>query len=322
MRKYGRVLIAAVAVVVAVGVGAVYRSLAREQALLAEKAAAKDEEKDEEKKDDAAMAAVRKTADAFAAAFNKGDAKAMAAFWTKDGEYVGPDGETVRGRAAIEKDYAEFFKKNPKATIEVHIDSVRILGRHTALEEGTLRLRLAGEKEPGESRYSVLHVRDEDGWHMASVKEWIPDPAELVSLKDVEWMLGEWVAKNDKTEARVRYTWDEDKAFLRGRFTLKRDGKVISSGTHLIGKNPAGGLRAWVFERNGSFGESVWTRDENRWVIEASATLPDSSEATAVNVLIPLDKNSFTWQTVERTVAGSELAGTPPVKVTRVKSEK
>src|SRR5262249_59390953 len=114
----------------------------------------------------------------------------------------------------------------------------------------------------------------------------------------------------------------EDKAFLRGRFTLKRDGKVISSGTHLIGKNPAGGLRAWVFERNGSFGESVWTRDENRWEIEASATLPDSSEATAVKVLIPLDKNSFTWQTVERHVAGSALPGTPPAQGTRRTNER
>ena len=65
----------------------------------------------------------------------------------------------------------EFFKKNPKATLEVHIDSVRVLGRHTALEEGTLRLRLAGEKEPGESRYSVLHVHEEDGWRMAEAAQ-------------------------------------------------------------------------------------------------------------------------------------------------------
>ncbi|HMF19053.1 MAG TPA: hypothetical protein VKE98_17725 [Gemmataceae bacterium] len=50
----------------------------------------------------------------------------------------------IRGRSAIEKDESEFFKKNPKATLEVHIDSVRVLNHHTALEVGTLRLRLAG----------------------------------------------------------------------------------------------------------------------------------------------------------------------------------
>lgn len=60
-------------------------------------------------------AAVRKTAEQFNEAFNRGDAKAVAAFWTKDGEYVGPDGEAVRGRQALEKAYADFLKKNPSA---------------------------------------------------------------------------------------------------------------------------------------------------------------------------------------------------------------
>jgi hypothetical protein len=41
---------------------------------------------------------VKKTAAAFTEAFNAGDAAAVAAFWTKDGEYVGPDGESLRGR--------------------------------------------------------------------------------------------------------------------------------------------------------------------------------------------------------------------------------
>src|SRR2546423_7736449 len=52
-------------------------------------------------KPDSSEMAVRKTADEFAKAFNKGDAKAMAAFWTKNGEYAGPDGEKIRGREAI-----------------------------------------------------------------------------------------------------------------------------------------------------------------------------------------------------------------------------
>jgi uncharacterized protein (TIGR02246 family) len=265
------------------------------------------------------MAAVRKTAEAFTKAFNAGDAKAVAAFWTKDGEFVGADGETVHGRDQIEKTYVAFFKQHPKAIIEVEIQSVRLLGRHTALEEGSLKLRLPGDKEPGVSRYSVLHVREDDGWKMASVREWVPDPQELVTLKDLEWLLGEWTAKSDEAEVRITYAWDEDKAFLRGRYVLKRGGKAASSGTQIIGKNPGGGLRSWVFDSSGTFGESLWSREENRWVIEAAGTLPDGSEVTAVNLLMPLGKDAFTWQSVERTVAGSTLPDTPPLKVTRVK---
>jgi uncharacterized protein (TIGR02246 family) len=316
MRRHARTFFAAAAALAVVaGVGSLYRSSARDDAPRpADGADTKGESPD--------LAAVRKTADEFVKAFNKGDAKAVAALWTKDGEYVGPDGETIRGREAIEKDYVDFFKNNPKASTEVQVDSLRQLGKHTILEEGTLKLHLPGDKEPGVSRYSVLHVRDDDGWKMATVREWVPDPSELVTLKDVEWLIGDWAALSKEVEVRVSYSWDEDKVFLRGRYTVKRDGKVASSGTQVIGKDPNGGLRAWQFDSSGSYGESSWSRDEGRWVVEASATLPDGSEATATNILIPLGKDAFTWQSVNRSVAGNPVPDLPPVKVTRAKAEK
>jgi uncharacterized protein (TIGR02246 family) len=315
MSRHKRILIAALAILaVAAMAGSLYPLLAQDKPTPGDK--------DPKEPTTAVMAAVRKTAEAFTSAFNKGDAKGVVAFWTKEGEYVGPDGETIRGRDDLEKSYVQFFKDHPKATIEVDIQSVRVLGRHTVLEEGTLKLRLPGDKEPGVSRYSVLHVQEDDGWRMASVREWVPDPQELVAVKDLEWLLGEWVAKSDQGELRITYAWDEAKAFLRGRYALKREGKDASSGTQIIGKNPAGGLRSWIFDSSGTFGESVWSRDEDRWVIEATGTLPNGSEMTAVNVLIPLDKDTFTWQSVERTAAGTPLPATPPLKVTRVKADK
>src|SRR5262249_16253251 len=111
------------------------------------------------------------------------------------------------------------------------------------------------------------------------------------------------------------------RAFLRCRYTLKKEGKVVSAGTQVIGKDPAGDLRSWLFDKSGSFGESAWTRDEGRWLIEATAVLPDGSEVTATNILVPPGKDSFTWQSVERTAAGAELPDLPPVKVTRVKAK-
>lgn len=301
--------VALLGLAVAVTAGWLYRSTA-------------DEQPTNERSSEPEVAAVRKSAEAFATAFNQGDAKAVAAFWTANGEYIGPDGEPIRGREAVAKEYAEFFKKNPKARVEVEIESIRLLGRYTALEEGTLKLILPGEKEPGVSRYSVLHVREDDAWRMASVREWIPDPADLVSPKSLEWLIGQWSAKSEDAELHVRYAWDEDKVYLHGRYTLKRGGKTSSSGLQIIGKNPGGGLRSWHFDSSGVFGESVWMPEEGRWIIEAVGTLPDGSEVSAVNLFVPLGKDSFTWQSVERTVAGTEMPAAPPVKVTRVKTEK
>jgi uncharacterized protein (TIGR02246 family) len=315
MNSRRRIVIAVLATLVVAGTaGSLYQSWAQDRKAPAEK--------DADKADSPEVAAVRKTAEDFVKAFNSGNAKTVAAFWTKEGEYVGPDGETLRGRDAIEKGYTEFFKKNPKASIEVEIESLRLLGRNTALEEGSLKLKLQGDKEPGVSRYSVLHVREEDGWRVATVREWVPDVQELVTLKDLEWMLGDWTAKSEEAELRISYAWDDAKAFLQGRYTLKRGGKVASSGTQIIGKNHAGGLRSWVFDSSGTHGESVWLRDENRWIIEAAGILPDGSEVTAQNILIPLGKDAFTWQSIERTVAGSPMPDTAPIKVTRAKTDK
>jgi uncharacterized protein (TIGR02246 family) len=311
MSRNGRVLSAALAACVAAAAGFGYRSPAQDKA-----------PREDARQESPEIAAVRKTAEEFARAFNKGDARTVVGLWTRDGEYVGPDGEPIRGREALEKAYTEFFKKNPKASIEVRIESVRLLGRHTAMEEGRLELRLSGDKEPGVSRYSVLHVREDDGWRMASVREWVPDPAELVSLKDLEWLVGEWAGKADGSEVRTVYEWDENKTILRCRYTLTKDGKAVTSGTQFIVKNPAGGLRSFLVDGSGALGDSVWSRDEGRWVIEATATLPDGSELTAVNLLVPLGKDSFSWQTTERVAGGVALPDTPPVKVTRVKPEK
>src|SRR5207248_7479500 len=111
-------------------------------------------------------------------------------------------------------------QEHPKARVEVEIQALRLIGPRTSVEDGMLKLHLPGEKEPKVSRYSVLHVREEGGWHMASVREWLPDPAELVTLKDVEWLLGEWAAMGLGGEVRVTYSLDEYKAILRGRYTL------------------------------------------------------------------------------------------------------
>lgn len=286
-----------------------------------EKAVAVKEEinQGEGQKDSPDEAAIRKTATDFIKAFNAGDAKAVAAFWTKGGEYIQADGDELNGRDAIQKDFAEFFKNHAKATLEIKIQSIRFLGKYTALEEGTTSVRIPGEKIANESRYSILHVREDDGWRMASVREWIPDATESMSLTDLGWLVGEWTAKGKEAEARITYAWDDDKTTIRGRYTLTKAGKITHSGSHIFGKDPVNGIRAWVFDSTGTFGESFWWRDGDKWTIEATGTLPNGSEISAMNILVPINNDTFTWQSVDRVIAGSDVPDIEPVRVTRVK---
>src|SRR5262245_25721857 len=60
-----------------------------------------DDEKDRE--------AIRQSSREFSEAFAKGDAKAVASHWTEHGEYQEEGRESLRGRAAIEAAFVEYF---------------------------------------------------------------------------------------------------------------------------------------------------------------------------------------------------------------------
>ena len=51
---------------------------------------------------------------------------------------------------------------------------------------------------------------------MAVVREW---PAEAVSLRDLEWLIGSWVAKRDDAEVHTTYEWMWNRSFIRMQFT-------------------------------------------------------------------------------------------------------
>jgi len=273
-------------------------------------------EKKEDPKRKADEEAIRKLSAEFTRALASGDAKALAGLWTDEGEYVSDDGTTVRGRPALQAAYAKFFIKNPKVKVEATIDSIRFVSRDSAIEEGVAKLR----KEKGEvsdaSRYSTLYVREDGQWRIAVLREW---PDEGATLRDLDWIIGTWAAKTEDREVRTTYEWDENKTFLRARITIKEKERTITA-TQTIGKDPrTGGLRSWLFGSDGGFGEAAWSLDGKRWVLEATGVTADGVEMTATNILTPLDKDSFTWQSIDRTQNGEDLPNIPPIKVTRVK---
>ena len=270
-------------------------------------------------KADGAEAGVKSITAEYVKAFNAADAKGAAALWTTDGEYVGADGNAVTGRSEIEKSLAAYFKANAKATIEVRVESVRAMGRGLATVEGVVALKVPGDDATVESKYSALHVLEEGKWHAASVSEWVLDPATDVTPKQLEWLIGEWEAKGDAGELKITYTWDVEKVFITGAYTLTKDGRAISKGTQVIGRNPAGGLRSWMFDSSGTTSDAIWTRDGKSWISEANGILPDGAVVNSVNVVIPLGPDAFTWQTTGQEIDGAPSEGLPPVKVTRVK---
>jgi uncharacterized protein (TIGR02246 family) len=279
------------------------------------KAADKDPAKPADKRADD-RDAVRQASAEFTKAIEKGDAKALAALWTEEGEYTAADGTHIRGREAIEAAYAKFFAKNPNLKLEAIPESVRFLSRDSAVEEGYAKRVKGKAGEPTTSRYSGLYVRENGKWLLAIVREW-PDAG--LGLRDLDWLIGTWTGKTDDGEVRTTYEWTDNKAFIRMQFTGGPKDHA-ESGTQVIGKDPrTGDLRSWLFEGEGGFGEAEWSWDGKRWLIKATGVTPDGDELTATNLLTPIDKDSFLWQSTDRTLDGNDLPDIPPIKVTRAK---
>ena len=72
--------------------------------------------------------AIRAAVDSYVAAYNRGDAKAVAAHWSDSAEWISPSGERFEGREAIEKEMEALFAENKGVRIEVHgpVDSHRL----------------------------------------------------------------------------------------------------------------------------------------------------------------------------------------------------
>jgi uncharacterized protein (TIGR02246 family) len=259
--------------------------------------------------------AIRKATADFIKAVEKGDAKAVAAAWTEGGEYISDDGTTIRGRAAIEAAYTKAFAKKDRPKVEITIESIRFPSKDTAIEEGYAK-RYHNSEHPTASRYSVLHVHEGGRWLMAVLREW---PHEGVGLRDLDWLIGTWEAKTDEAEVRTTYQWDAKKNAISCHITIKGSDRNVTA-TQFLMKDPrTGQIRSWLFDDDGGFGDGTWTRDGKRWVIAATGVQADGDELTATNILTPVDKDTFTWQSTERTLNGEELLNIPPVKVRRVK---
>ena len=148
-------------------------------------------------------------------------------------------------------------------------------------------------------------------------------PSRYEHLKDLEWMVGQWVDEDEDATVLTICEWMPGKNFLTRSFTVSvQDQLEMRRGIQVIGWDEAKKqIRAWVFDSTGGFGEAVWKQDGKRWVARVSQVLADGARASSINIMTQLDENSFTFQSTGREVDGELLPGIAPVKIVRKASQ-
>lgn len=250
---------------------------------------------------------IKNTAIAFKKAFDQGNAKAVASFWSPEGEYIESTGMRLVGRPAIEKAYAGYFQKNKNAKIKISVDSIRQIGNNLAIEEGRSIVTVP-EAAPDMSQYTATHVKTNGKWSMVSVKESSISPAAVGGLKDLEWLIGNWATENQGVTLTTRYRWLPGNQFIERTFSSKTKNAMQPMGIQIIGSDPISGqIMSWTFNFDGSHAVGIWSAAENGWVIESRGVTNTGMITTAYNIISKIDDNGCLWQSVGRTANGVEL---------------
>ena len=110
---------------------------------------------------------IEKLNDAWTAAFNKGDAAAVAALYTEDAYVLPPGSSMVKGRAAIEA----FWRQAAQQMTDAKLTTVDVLplGRSAAREVGTVTLKTKSQP-PQEvvGKYVVVWRKVGRDWKLAT----------------------------------------------------------------------------------------------------------------------------------------------------------
>ena len=250
--------------------------------------------------------AIRAMIAAFGQAFEKGDAPAVARLFADRGVAVDLDGNAIRGREALEAHYADRFASAPGDKLETEVELIHFLAPGVARQDGRSKVIPADGSPPGRYRYTATLVKDGQAWKIAGLREL--DDATISHhdrLKELEWLVGDWVEETGEAVVSTSLGWSEDDNFLIRSFEVRVEGKPTLKGTQRIGWDPlTKQIKSWVFDSRGGYGEGFWNRSGERWIVKSTGVRPDGQMTSATQVLTRVNKDRILWKSTDRTLGG------------------
>jgi uncharacterized protein (TIGR02246 family) len=249
--------------------------------------------------------AIRGMAASFSEAFGKGDAKAIAAMFTEQGEAIDTEGNAIRGRAALEAHYSGLFTENAGEKLETTVDLVHFLAPELARQDGRSKLIPVDGSAPLYARFTATIVKTQGRWQLASIRELEEPVTHADRLKELDWLIGDWVEETGDAVITTSIAWSEDKNFLLRSFEIKVDGKPDLKANQRIGWDPlTKQIKSWVFDSKGGYGDGYWTRNGEQWIIKSTGVRPDGLTTSATQVLTRVNKDRLLWKATDRTLGG------------------
>lgn len=250
--------------------------------------------------------AIRAAAKQYVEALDRGDAKQLAESWTADGDYIDEQGISHPANELV-VEAARSAGQGQHPQVKLIESSIRFLTDDVAIEDGTSEVSRPGTAgPPSRGRFSVIWVKQDGHWRLASLREVrVGRAPKLARLKDLDWMVGQWTAGSEDTTLEVSARWNTTETFLLRNLTVRRSGKVVFSVAQRIGWDPLEHkLKSWVFDSDGGYGEGTWSTEGDTWMVQTSGVLPDGRQVTAVHQFLRDGPDRFTWKSIDRNIDG------------------
>lgn len=269
------------------------------------------------------MAEVVAQARAYELAYAKGDAKALAGFFTEDAEYTGEDGRTISGREAIETALQNALKARKGGKIAIEVASVRMVAPEVLVEKGSTAVT-AKDGETSGSLYTAVNVKKDGTWKISELVESpLPEVTPHEQLAELGWLVGRWEESDKANDLTINseFRWARGGGnFLTRNVTVQRGGETTLEGFQIIGWDPVEeSIRSWTFDGEGGFAEGRWTREGDRWLLRETGVAPDGSRTGADNTFTRLGEDRFTWESNNRTLDGIPQPNIGRIEISRVK---
>lgn len=261
---------------------------------------------------------------AYVAAFNKGDAAALAGLYGEDARYAKDGGKAFSGRAEIAAALSAFFQSQAGATLAVEVTEARLLTPEVLLEKGLATVQRAEAAGPETTRYAATYVKRGGAWLISDLDETVLLSSDegAGSLAALDWLVGQWKDEGEGTKVETKVSWTLNRHFLRRSFAVARPAEGLLEGTEVIGYDAAAGaLRSWTFDSEGGMAEGTWRQEGNKWLVLVKATLADGGLASSENVLTRVEDGKYTWESINRSVNGQPLPNSEPIAVVRAAAE-
>jgi uncharacterized protein (TIGR02246 family) len=267
-----------------------------------------------------AAAEVSAAIQSYIAAFNARDVEKLVSHWSPQGVYISRNtGERVIGHKALTEEFVGMFADANILKLAGTTESIELISPNVVVERGTATVTRE-KTDVVQSSYSVVYVKSAGKWLIDRVtdEEIVVQHSNYQHLKDLEWLVGEWVDEGDGTAIEVACRWTKNRNYISRTYTVSSHGDVESTGLQIIGWDPkAKQIRSWLFDSDGGFIKGTWARREDRWVVQAVATLPDGGSGSFTSIFRPTEEGTYTWEKINRVLDGQLLPNVDEIVVRR-----